>query len=809
MMDWLKRDIAYAIRTIRRNPGFAAVAVITLALGIGANTAIFSIVSPYLFKPLPFRDPGRLVHLFHIDRQVGFDQARFSLPQFADYRDQFEAFEDLGVYTYRGVNVAGHGEPEGVVVGNLTANMFSLLGVEPMLGRGFAPDEDRPGADPVVILSYGLWQRRYAGNSNILGETITLDEVPHTVIGVMPREFNFPYGGVKMWSMLRVEPYSADRAEGSYLIVGRLRSGVALARARVEMEAIHGRLSEEYPELDARYGVRMVPIRAGLLFYHDMIRGMLLLLMAAVGFVLLIVAANVGNIMLARAIAREREVAIRSALGSGRLRLLRQFLTESAVLAALGGALGVLLAVWVVRLVGPVMPEDLYRVGDASVDGAALGFTVLVSAVAVLFFGLTPALQASRFDVTASLKEGGRGSGSGLRGRRLRSSLVVSQVAMTLVLLVGATLTVQALLQMQSVDPGFDSDRLLTMNVRLTSAKYPDQERRAVFQEETLRQIEAVPGVEAAGVVLYLPLDFSYSALGFEIEGREPASPDERLFGNENFVTPGYFTAMGIPVLRGRLFNASDARDTPRVIAINQTMAERFWPGDNPVGRRVRLDPDEPQGGWATVVAVVGDVKHRWLTEDVWPQIYVPQSQYTSRGFRVVVRAAGDPAALGAAVREAIWSVDPGLPIGGVRTMDQVVQQSLGPIQIVSGLLTMFGLLALLLACVGIYGVVAYSVNRRLNEFGIRLALGADGGDIVKLVIRHGFILTGLGVAIGLVAAFALARVISGAVASVAPPGAIMLLATALPLAVVALMASYLPARRAAKTDPVTALRHE
>ncbi len=808
MFDALRQDSLYALRTMRRNPGFAAVAVVTLALGIGANTAIFSLVSPYLFRALPFSDADRLVHLFHIDYDVGFNQARFSLPQYADYKAGFESFEDLGVYTYGVKNVTGHGEPESVTVGRVTANTMSLLGVEPLLGRAFLPDEDRPGAARVAILSHGLWQRRYAGERGIIGQTIMLDEVPHSVIGVMPREFVFPYGGVRMWTALQAEPATADRGEGSYLIIGRLKSGATLERARVEMETIHGRLSAEYPELDGRYGVRAVPIRAGLLFFYDVIRGMLLLLMAAVGFVLLIVAANVGNIMLARATAREREVAIRSALGSSRLRLIRQFLTESTVLAGLGAAVGVAIAVVIVRQIGPTMPEDLYRVGDATVDGAALGFTALVSMVAVVFFGLAPALQASRLDVTATIKEGGRGSSAGAKGKRLRSLLVVSQVAMTLVLLIGATITIQTLIGMQRIDPGFDTDRALTMRVRLSTSKYPERRQRVAFQDEVLQRVAALPQVEAVGGVAFLPLDFSTSYMGFEIEGRAPAAPDERLFANDNKVTPGYFAAMGIPLLRGRPFNRGDSEDTPKVIAINQTMAERFWPGDDPVGRRVLLDPEE-EGDWATIVAVVGDVRHRLLTRDVDPQIYIPQGQQATRAISLIVRTPGEPSAVAAAVRETIWSVDPGMPIGGARTLQEVVAQSLGPFQIVSGLLSLFGLLALLLACVGLYGVVAYSVSRRVNEFGIRMALGAERSDILTLVMRHGAILAGIGVVIGLVISVALTRVMAAAVAGAEQPGIPTFGGVALLLIAVALAASYLPARRAAQVEPVTALRYE
>jgi putative ABC transport system permease protein len=794
---------------MRRNPGFTAVAVVTLALGIGANTAIFSLVSPYLFKALPFGDADRLVHLFHIDYDLGFNQARFSLPQYADYEAGFESFEDLGLYTYGVKNVTGHGEPESVTVGRVTANTMSLLAVEPALGRAFLPDEDRPGAPPVAILSHGLWQRRYAGDRGIIGQTIKLDEVPHNVIGIMPRDFVFPYGGVKMWTALQEEPATADRAQGSYLIIGRLKSGATLERAQVEMQTIHGRLSAEYPDLDGRFGVRAVPIRAGLMFFYDVIRGMLLLLMAAVGFVLMIVAANVGNIMLARATAREREVAIRAALGSNRLRLIRQFLTESAVLAGVGSIMGVAIATGVVRQIGPTMPEDLYRVGNASVDGAALGFTVLVAVVAVLFFGLAPALQASRLDMAATIKEGGRGSSAGAKGKRLRSALVVAQVAMTLVLLIGAAITIQTLIGMQRIDPGFDTDRALTMRVRLSVSKYREVSQRAAFQEEVMRRVEALPQVEAAGGVASLPLDFSTSYMGFEVEGRPPATPDERLFANENRVTPGYFAAMGIPLLRGRPFEQGDSEDAPRVIAINQTMAERYWPGNDPVGRRVLLDPDEDAAEWATIVAVVGDVRHRLLTREVDPQIYIPQGQSATRAISIIVRTAGEPSSVAAAVREAIWSVDPGLPVGGARTLRQVLAQSLGPFQIVSGLLSLFGLLALLLACVGLYGVVAYSVSRRVSEFGIRMALGADRADILTLVIRHGAILAGVGVAIGLLISVGLTKVMAGAVAGAEMPGIPTFAGVALLLTLVALAASYVPARRAAKEEPVTALRYE
>jgi putative ABC transport system permease protein len=454
------------------------------------------------------------------------------------------------------------------------------------------------------------------------------------------------------------------------------------------------------------------------------------------------------------------------------------------------------------------MPEDLYRVGDATVDGSALGFTLIVSVVATLFFGLAPAVQVSRLPLVENLREGGRGATSA-RGKRLRSVLVVAQVAATLVLLVGATQAIQALMRMQRVDPGFEADRVLTLGVRPSGVRYEEPEQRVAYQREVIEQIGRLSDVEAVGAVTYLPLDFSYSVVGFEVEGRQPTSSDEELFANENFVTPDYFAAIGVPLLRGRTFNTSDTREAPQVIAVNQTMADRFWPGEDPLGRRVRLDPDEAGADWATVVAVVGDVKHRWLTDDVWPQVYTPQSQRTSRGVRLVVRTSGDPAALTARVREAIWAVDPAVPVRNVATMNEIVAQSLGPIQIISALLTAFGALALLLACLGIYGVVAYAVSRRVSEFGVRMALGAETSDVLRLVMRQGALLAGSGALIGLVIAIALTRVASSALAGVEAAGLGWLLLAVLPLAAAALTASYLPARRAARVDPVTALRRE
>jgi putative ABC transport system permease protein len=809
MFDSLKQDITYAFRTLRRNPGFTAVAVITLALGIGANTAIFSIVNPFLFRPLPFEEPDRLVHLFHTDPVTGWDQMRFSYPQYLDYKEQHEVYEDLAAYNYTVRNITGSGEPWSTTVGRVSANTLDLLGVRPALGRGFLPGEDQLGQPDIAILGHGIWQSRFGGDPSIVGQTINLDGAPHEVVGVMPRNFNFPYGGVKMWTTLRVDPSRSQRHGGNYLVIGRLRPGAKMTGALAEMETIHQRLAADYPDDDGRFGVNIIPLRHALLFYYDVISAMLLLQMAAVGFALLIVTANVANLLLARGSARQREVAIRSAIGSSRRRLVRQFLTESGVLALLGGAVGLVLAFGVVRLIGPALPEDLYRVGDISVDRTALLFTLLVCAVTTLLFGLAPALQATRLSLSEALSEGGRGGGSGRRGRFLRGSLVVSQVSLALVLLIGATAMVQSAASLRNVDPGFDPAPVLTLQVVLPSSEYSDQDRRIGFHDEAIGRLEAVPGVEAAAAVCFLPLNHATSTMGIAVEGKEPPSADEPFFANDNYVTASYFDAMGIPLLRGRTFSRSDNADAPDVIVINRTMAERFWPGENPIGRRIQLDPNDPEARWTSVVGVVGDVKHRGLQGETWNQLYVPQSQSATRYVHYVIRSSGDPAALTAAARDAIWSVNASQPISGGRTMSQVVAESTGPFQMAGGVLGTLALATLVLACVGIYGVVAYSVSRRVNEIGIRMALGAEKGDVLWLVVKQGATLTGIGVAIGLAISIGLTQVLASVMEGAAAANVTMLIGASAILAAVALLASYLPARRAARIEPVQALRYE
>ena len=810
MSSWLQ-DLRYAVRMLRNNPGVTTVIALVLALGIGANTTIFSVVNPFLLRPLPYDEPERLLHLFLTDPQAGGDRGRLSLPQFLDWQAQSKSFSELAVYDYSARNLTAPGaQPEQQVVGRLSANLLPLLGVEPRIGRAFAAGEDRPGAAGVVLLSDEVWQRRYGGR-DALGETLEIDGQPHTVIGIMAPRFHFPYPEVKLWSALPADVEAYGRDHHRFLAIGRLAEGVSPERAEAELASVEARLAAEHDPDGARNGVAAVPLRQALLFAYQEIRLLMVLLMAAVGFVLLIVAANVANMLLARAGARSREVAIRTSLGADRRRLVRQFLTESLLLALLGGGLGILLAFYGVRLIGGALPEALYRVGGFEVDALALAFTMAVALASALLFGLAPALRGSRVDLSESLKEGGRGGEGGVKGRRLRGLLVVAQLSLAVVLLSGAFLMLSNASRMQSRDLGFETGEALTMRLVLPDAKYPEASQRAAFFDDLTRRLEALPGIDSAAAVLPLPLSFATYGVEFEVPGRQPASPEERLSAHSVYVTPHYFAALGIPLRRGRVFDHRDRADSAAVVVVSETLAERFWGGDNPQGRSLRLRLKSDQLTEVTVAGVVADVRdapewHGGLND---AQIYLPWAQHPQRGGHLVVRAGGDPAALAPLVREELRRVDAELPVSEVWTMAKVAAYSVSPLETASRVLSGFAAAALLLAAVGIYGVVAYTTSRRRHEFGIRLALGAGRGSIVGLVLRQGARLAALGLGLGLAASFALGRVVASQMPGVAGPGALSLAAVALILGAAALLASFLPARRAARMDPLAALRYE
>ena len=812
-IDMWIQDLKFAGRTLSQNPLFTFVMVLTLALGIGANTTIFSVVNPLLLRPLPYDTPEHLVQLAHIDQRSGFDQSRISMNQYLDWKEQATSFSDLGLYTYGGGIITAEGiEPRSVNVGYVSSNMLTLLGVEPLTGRGFIPDDAEQGTERVVLLGHGLWQVSFGGDPNVVGQTITLDGRPHTIVGIMDRGFNFPYPEVRMWTPLVIERDSESRDILRYLAVGRLNSNVEKDGSLSEMQTIHARFSEVYPDVDGRFGVNVVPLRQGLLFFYSGVKLMMSLLMVAVGFVLLIVAANIAGVMLARAGGRTSEFAIRSVLGSSRLRLVRQLLTESAMLALLGGVGGSVLAYVVVGLVGNAVPDAFYRVGDVRVDGAALLFTLFVSLFAALLFGLTPALRSSKVDLSYSLKEGGR-VGSGKRRGIIRNILVMGQVGKAVILLAGAAFMMRAFLAAQSVDLGFLPNQLATSGITLPTHKYPDANSRELFFRNSIERMEGIPGVLSAAGVSPLPLDFSTNMVNFHVDGNEVSETEEPEFANEMVVTPGFFATFGVQMLQGRDFNLQDNREAPNVVVINEVAANRYWPDKSPIGETISIVSDDGATELATVIGLVRDIRHRSVWGDeasIWPQLYFPFYQGRSRHLDLVFRTAGDPSAAFTAIKDEIRALDSELPLGSIRTMDQVVEQAIGPMRLISALLASFGGAALLLAAVGIYGIVACAVNQRRHEIGIRVALGAHPNAVVRLILKHGMVLTAVGIAVGSVLALVLVMALSsqadggGALSDYA-----MVLFIAFGLGLVAAFASYLPARKAARIDPMNILKAE
>ena len=812
MSSWLT-DLRYAARMLRKNAGLTAIIALILALGIGANTTIFSVFNAFLLRPLPYAEPDRLLHLFLTDAQSGHDQVRYSLPQFLDQQAQSEAFSDLAVYDYTARNLTDRdADPEQQIVGRLSANLLPLLGVEPRLGRGFASGEDSPGAGGVILLSEELWQRRYGGREDVLGEALHIDGEPHTVIGIMAPHFHFPYPEVKLWVPLPADREIYDRDNNRFLVIGRLAAGVAQPQAMAELATIQSRLSAEYPATDGRLGVNAVPLRQALLFAYDEIRLLMMVLTAAVGFVLLIVAANVANILLAKAAGRASEVAIRSSLGADRSRLLRQFLTESSLLALLGGALGIAFAVYGVRLLAAALPEALFRVGALEIDVAALAFTLALSLITAVLFGLAPALRGARVDLSQTLKEGGRNIEGSRRQRRLRSLLVVAQLSLAVVLLSGAFMLIGTGNRMQRTELGFDPERLLTMRLALPVGKYQTAEQRAAFFDDLTRRFEGLRGIEAAAAVGPLPLSFSTYGVEIEVPGRQPTSPEERLAAHYITATPHYFDALGIPLRRGRVFDDRDRADSAGVVVVNDQLAERYWPGEDPLGRSLHLRRSADSMRSVTVVGVVAKVRDapEWQGEASGEQLYVPWAQAPRRDGHVVVRAAdGDPKALIPQIREQLRLADADLPVSELWTMDEVLAYSVSPLETASRLLTGFAAVAMFLAVVGIYGVVAYTTSRRQHELGIRLALGAGRGSILRLVLSQGAGLATLGVGLGLSAAFTLGRVVASQMPGIVGPGAGSLATVALILGAAALGATFFPARRAAQLDPLRAIRYE
>ena len=808
-MRTLWHDVRYGARMLVRSPGFTAVAVLALALGIGANTAIFSVVKAVLLNPLPYPDSDRLVWIRETNPASGILDEPASAPNFNDWRTQSQSFEALAAFSGAAMTLTGEGEPERLTGVATSANFFQVLGVAPALGRGFSPEEEAAGKNRVVVISHGLWQRHFGARPEAIGRTLTLNGNPHTVVGVAPPDFKNPVRGQRapeLWVPIAFNFEPTQRRSDYLSVVGRLKPGTTIEQARADLGAVAARLAQEYPATNTGWGVKVVPLHERVV---GDVRPALWVLMGVVGFLLLIACANVANLLLARSAARRQEIAVRSALGARRGRLVRQFLTESLMLSVVGGGLGLLLAAWGVELLVALSPGNIPRLDEVGLDSRVLLFTSAVSVATGVLFGLLPALQASKTDLSESLKEGGgRGSTAGRGAGRLRNSLVVSEIAITVVLLAGAGLMIRSFLSIQSVDPGFRPERILTFNFGLPSAKYREDPQLTAFFEQFVARAAQLHGVERAALASALPLAGGADVLAFSIEGR-PAPPPEVVQDAEfTSITPDYFDVMGIPLVRGRKFTERDREGAPEVVIVNETMARRYWPNEDPLGKRINLGNPE-QSPWRTVVGVIGDVRRGGLDKEPYPQMHAPLAQAPYNTVAFVARTSGDPLALVPAVRRELAEQDRDLPLSSVRTMEQVLADSVARRRFQMLLIASFASIGLLLAGVGIYGVISYSVAQRRHEIGVRMALGARAPDILRLVVGQGLGLALAGVGVGLLAAFALTRVLASMLYGVSTTDPVTFVGVALLLAGVALLASYIPARRATKVDPMVALRYE
>jgi len=803
------QNIRYGLRMLARSPGFTAVAVLTLALGIGANTAIFSVVNAVLLRPLPYKDPDRLVRIWETRPGQAFPRTVISQGEYLTWREQARSFEQLAIIDYPGFSLSDGGEPEQTPGAVVTTNFFEMLGIAPALGRSFAAGEGGPGHERVAILSYALWQRHFGGAANALGKTIHVDGKPYTVIGVMPRGFGFG-GPTDIWVPFEFAADEENRWSSHYLeAYGRLRPGVSMQQAESELNSIARNLQQQRPLTNTGHGAALDTLQD---FVVGNVRQGLLALLGTVGLVLLIACVNVANLQLSRAAARRKEMAIRTALGASRRRVIGQLLGESMLLAIAGGVLGFLCAVWGVGFLVKLTNDVLPLTNEIRIDGAVLGFTLALSLFTGIILGLVPAFQASRVAPSETLKESGWGLAHA--SHRRMYALVTAEIGLALVVLVGAGLLTKSFVRLRQVNLGFNPQHLLTMNISLSGSGYMTTPQEDAFYGQLIERLESLPGVRSVAAVDNLPLGGSNNSGTFTVEGRPPEPPGHRPSADRRVVTPRYFEAMGIPLLRGREFNGSDRAGSPLVGMINETLARRFFPGQDPVGKRLRRGGPEANGAWLEIVGVVGDVRDRMPRTEPRPEIYLAYSQFPYPAdqlayMTLVIRSAGDPAQLTDAARAQVRAISKEPTIAQILPMENTVAGALGPERLPMFLFGGFAVVALVLATVGIYGVVAYSVVQRTHEIGIRMALGAQPRDVLRLVVAQGLRPAVLGVGLGLAAAFVSARAIASMLFGVSPADAMTFAAVAVLLLGVALFACWVPARRAMRVDPMVALRYE
>ena len=809
-MNSFLQDIRYAFRRLRANPGFTFIAVATLALGIGANTAIFTVIDAVLLRPLPYRNPGELVLLSeHTPR---FPILSVSYQNFVDWRDQSHSFAAMGAVRNLGITLTGRGEPERLTAQMATANLFDLLGVQAVRGRTFLPEEDKTGAAGVALISYALWQRRFGGVENVVGQSLTLDNKPYTVVGILGPAFQVLQQSPDI--LLPFEPWARtlpdDRSwHPGILPVARLKPGVTLEQARSEMSTIAGRLEKQYPEFDTGTSAIVNLMQAQLV---DNVRPALLMILGAVGFVLLIACTNVANLLLARATARKREIAVRTAIGASRWRIVRLALTESVLLSLTGAGLGLLLANAAVPPLLKLGSNSLPATISAHIDGSVLLFTTLLAMACGLLFGLAPALHMAGLDLRSALNATERGSVStGIM--KLRGALVVSEVALAMLLLVAAGLLIRSFDRLSRVAPGFNVEHILIADLLVSPAAHPDRAERMAFFDRVLERAAALPGVRSAGAASFLPVSGAGAIIHFNIQDRPPKSPHEYVMANYRVTSPEYLKTLGLPLLNGRLITEADREGTPSVVVINTTMARTFFPNESPLGKHLQLgatpDKDQP---WMEVIGVVGDVKQS-LASEAPTEMYVPYRQAIKElpvfNLSIVLRTSGDPRTLSASLISAVHEIDPNQPVVKIRTMEENLSASVAQPRFRTVLLAILAGLALLIAAVGIYGVIAFSVSQRTREIGTRMALGSTPGQIFQLVIGDGLRLTAIGIVIGLVAGIGFARVLSSFLFQIGLVEPLSMAAVVLLLAGVALIACYIPARRATRVDPTVALRCE